>query len=252
MLTGWFPSFMILPTPPPKGSVNTLPLLARQLNLQPHAPRGSSLRVHCIAVQLSQDVNWLVSQLHDSSHAATEGQRQYVAAACPPVGGDNRRRGEIPALLHVVVDEPLQQHLVDWGTAPRTRNRPDVIDQGANDPFPRRGQQNDSRPHAELSLAKLIGGSRGENEGWPDTPNQFARLRWREEERGIHVAESKPALRSLTDVRLPDDWLNDASNQVPVLADANRNDGLDIQYVLSAVIRSNSKSRVVLERNADK
>src|ERR1039457_179 len=206
-------------------------LRIEELNLQPHAPRGSARGIHSIAVQLSQDVNWLVSQLHDSSHAATEGQRQYVAAACPPVGGDNRRRGEIPALLHVVVDEPLQQHLVDWGTAPRTRNRPDVIDQGADDPLPRRSQQNDSRPHAELSLPKLIGGSRGDNKGRPNTPDQFARLCWGEEERGIHVAESEPALRCLADVRLPDDRLNNASNQVPVLADANWNDRLDIQYI---------------------
>ena len=31
MFTGWNPSFMILPTPPPKGTVQMLPLVALQL-----------------------------------------------------------------------------------------------------------------------------------------------------------------------------------------------------------------------------
>ena len=69
--------------------------------------------------------------------------------------------------------------------------------------------------------------------------------------RGIHISESVPALCRLLHVRLPDDRQNDAVDQVPVLADVDGNDRLDVQHILVAVILPDSESRVVLERNTD-
>src|SRR5271169_184190 len=38
--------------------------------------------------------------------------RPRVAVGCPPMGGEDGLAGEIPALLHVVVDKILEEELV--------------------------------------------------------------------------------------------------------------------------------------------
>ena len=72
-----------------------------------------------IAVRLNADVHGLHSQFHDSSDAATEWDRPHATAGSGgvPVGGDDGLRGQKPTLFHVVVDEVLEKHLVDVGTA---------------------------------------------------------------------------------------------------------------------------------------
>ena len=58
-----------------------------------------------------------------------------ITAARPPVGGDDGLDvSDVPALLQVVVDEPLQQQLVDRRTATGTGNRPYVVGQCTDDP----------------------------------------------------------------------------------------------------------------------
>ena len=60
-----------------------------------------------ISVELCGDVHRLESDLHDSSHSAAEGYGPHAPARRSPVRSNNRRSGELPALLHVVVHEPL-------------------------------------------------------------------------------------------------------------------------------------------------
>src|SRR5208337_2145714 len=107
----------------------------QELNLQPHAPRRSTRRMHCVAIELTCDIDGLESDLHDSSHATTEGNYRLVTARGTPIGGDDRRGSEVPPLLHVVVDEPLQQHLVHHCPLVWPSHRPDVVDQCAKYPM---------------------------------------------------------------------------------------------------------------------
>src|SRR5271157_5342602 len=64
-----------------------------------------------VAEKLQLDVHRLESELHDSSHSSAEGHIPHVIAGCSSVGGDGRGE-DVPAFLHVVVDEILQEKLV--------------------------------------------------------------------------------------------------------------------------------------------
>src|ERR1035441_5220509 len=88
--------------------------------LYAHAPRRASRGIRGVAKKLCGDVHRLKSDLHDSSHATTERHGPYVAAARSPVGGEDGRRGDVPTMLHVVVNGVLQQELIDRRTATRT------------------------------------------------------------------------------------------------------------------------------------
>src|SRR5271165_4420888 len=68
--------------------------------------------MHGVAVELRGEVHRLKSKLHDPTHSTADGHGPHAIVASPPVGGDDRRGLEVPALLHVVVDKPLKQELV--------------------------------------------------------------------------------------------------------------------------------------------
>lgn len=69
------------------------------------------------------------------------------------------------------------------------------------------------------------------------TPDQLARLEKRKEERGIHVPEAKLASGRLVRIRLPYDGLNNAGDEIPILGDVDRYNGLNVEHVLGTVIR---------------
>src|ERR1039457_4226029 len=87
--------------------------------------------MHGIAVELRGEVYWLESKLHDSSHTPAKGHIPHVIVAASPVGSDDGRGFEVPALLHVVVDEPLQEELIHRGfiAIGMTGYRPVVINE---------------------------------------------------------------------------------------------------------------------------
>ena len=70
-------------------------------------------------------------------------------------------------------------------------------------------------------------------------PDHFATIRRGQKERGVHVTKPIFATRVLIGIRLPYDGLNNASDEVPVLADVHGYDRLDVQHILRAVVRSN-------------
>src|SRR5664280_811104 len=69
------------------------------------------------------------------------------------------------------------------------------------------------------------------------TPDQLARLEKRKEERGIHVPEAKLASGRLVRIPLPYDGLNNAGDEIPILGDVDRYNGLNVEHVLGTVIR---------------
>src|SRR5271156_4682923 len=133
-----------------------------------------------ISVELCGDVHRLESDLHDSSHSAAKGRCPDAPAWRSPVGGDNGRSREVPALLHVVVDEPLEQELVhrrliDIGM---TGNRPYIVCKKPNRPRFGLHQHNHGGAQTEFSLAeKSRVGCRGQYETRPDAPDYLALLR---------------------------------------------------------------------------
>src|SRR5258705_5640914 len=107
----------------------------------------------CVAVEVHCDVDRLIPETHDASRTTAKGHRPHASAggviprgrfACGltmPVRGDDRRGGQIPTLLHVVVDEVLQQHLVYRRAVSGTGNGPDVVDQRTYSPLSRLDQR---------------------------------------------------------------------------------------------------------------
>ena len=99
------------------------------------------------------------------------------------------------------------------------------------------------------------------------------RLGWRKEEGGLHVSKAVDACIRLDILRrqisgrifvnavdlqicgsrsgLRDDRSDPANDQVPVLADADGDDRLDVENILRAVIGANAEVGVVLKRDAD-
>src|SRR4029077_11012468 len=130
--------------------------------------------------------------------------------------------------------------------------------------------QRDNRwTHAEFSLPQNLACGCRQDEDWAGTPNQLMRFGWREEERGCHVSEAKYT-RALLHILgcqerrcvfldaeyfqvsrsgcgLPNHRRHPANDDIPVLACANRNDRLDVQYILSSIKRANAKVAVVLD-----
>src|SRR5664279_4577991 len=197
-------------------------------DLQPHAPRRTTRGGDGVAVKLCAEVHRLEPQLHDSSNATAEGHRPYIAAAGHPVGGNDGLQGDVIPLLQVVVQEVLNQELIDRRTAAFTGHRPHIVGQRADGPVPRLRQHNNARPQAELPLSRNVAGGRGNDERRPNAPDQFARLGGREEERWIHVTQPILAPGRLLRIRLPYDRLNNARDQVPILADAGGYDWLNV------------------------
>ena len=81
-------------------------------------------------------------------------------------------------------------------------------------PFSRLGENHQAGPHAPFSLTEELICGRGEDNRWTRAPNDFAGLRWREEESGIEISETVRTLRSGLSVdgwkRLINDWGDDA------------------------------------------
>src|ERR1039458_4076290 len=129
--------------------------------------------MHGVAVDLCGEVHRLETKLHDSSDTAAEGHIPHVIVATPPVGSDDGRSFEVPALLHVVVNEPLQEKLIHRGfIAIRMAGyRPVVIDESPDRKMWGLDQRHHRGPDAELSLPEIGRiSSRRCHQGRADTP----------------------------------------------------------------------------------
>ena len=167
-----------------------------------------------IAVKLRGQIYWLESEFHDSSDTAAvwDSPSAFVSF---PICSQRRLPSYVVAMLEVVVDEVLKEHLVHVGSTGLATDREDVIHESTKRPFARLSQRHDRRSNAPLALSKVAVGGRGQHERWPDTPYESACLRRREEESRIQIAKSVGALiGELIDSRLIHDRRNNARNHV--------------------------------------
>ena len=93
----------------------TPPFLLRekQLYLEAPLPFGPVGRRLHVVEDLRLHVDRLASDSEHSADPAAERDRSLLAAFRLPVGGDDRRTGEVPAVGKVVVDEVLHEKAVD-------------------------------------------------------------------------------------------------------------------------------------------
>ena len=207
--------------------------------------------MHCVAIGLNADIHWLKSKLHDSSYAATEWHRPHTPArrGRVPVGGEDRLRGEVPALFEVVVDEVLQQHLIDVRAAATTGDRPYIVDQYAKHKMAWHSQSYEVRSDGKLPLSRVLAGRSRQLKDGARAPNQLVRFARREQEGGLHIAKAGNA--NLRPKRLVNDGGDPANDQIPVLAKLQWNHRLDVHYILCTVSGINTRVAVILHGNAD-
>src|SRR5260370_37633598 len=77
-----------------------------------HGPGRTAFWMHRVAEELHIPIDGLIPKFLHSSKTPTEGYGPDVAARGIPVGGNDRRCGDIPSLFQVAGNEVLVQHLV--------------------------------------------------------------------------------------------------------------------------------------------
>ena len=112
----------------------------------------------------------------DFPEAAAERHKPSVVVGRKPVRGDDGRRGQEPAMLHVVGNEILSQELVHVAALFVTGKRPYVVGQESNGPMFGLGQQNDGWTRAPFALAERRGRSEERRVGKECMP--VCRSRW--------------------------------------------------------------------------
>src|SRR3984885_12163694 len=131
------------------------------------------------SVDLCGDVHRLESNFHNSPQPSAERHRPRAAPGRSPIGSDNRRGVEVPALLHVVVNEPLKEELVHgrFIEIGMPGDRPDVVCKEPHRPWFWLHQHDDRGPDAEFSLpekSRIRCG--GHYQTRPDAPDYLALL----------------------------------------------------------------------------
>jgi hypothetical protein len=122
---------------------------------------------------------------------STQRHGSSVAAVGFPVGGDDRRGDEIPAAIHVVVDERLDEQLTHILAIIVAGERPELANERADHPLARhhegnRGWAGTPFPATEASFGR---GRQGERRA--KAPDDRPGSGWREINAVIDVAETK-------------------------------------------------------------
>ena len=113
-------------------------------------------------------------------------------------------------------------------------------------------QRDDRGTKAQFSLTEVRAGGGRDNNRRADTPDQLAGFCRREKEGRVHVPNPILAPTVCGGGRLPHNRLNDSRDQHPLFADASGNHRLNVEHVLGAIVRPDTKVRIVLKGNADK
>ena len=66
-----------------------------------------------VVIGLDVSVDWLSTNLEDTTKATADWHRPTVSLGSLPIGGQDRRSHQKPATRQIVVEERLQQELVD-------------------------------------------------------------------------------------------------------------------------------------------
>ena len=98
---------------------------------------------------------------------------------------------------------------------------------------------------------------RSAKQGRPHAPGQvpageqWYECLWRKEEAWVEVPQPEIGAISRKERRLIDHRHDPAGNQVPILIEADRDDGLNIEGVLGVIELANAEVRIVLKRHTD-
>src|SRR5271166_1113823 len=110
-----------------------------QRQLRAPLPVRAIFRLHEVVVGGETEIDRQLSNPEHAPRASADGYGPFRSRRLP-VGGDDRGAGHVPAAAEVVVDEGLgQEIIVAVAERPvRSAERPDVVDEPANDPWPLR------------------------------------------------------------------------------------------------------------------
>ena len=80
--------------------------------MRPDLPVGAEVWGHGVVVRRKLRVHRQLAEVEDLADAATDRKGPAVVAVGGPIGGDDRRRGQIQAAFEVVVEKGLNQSVV--------------------------------------------------------------------------------------------------------------------------------------------
>src|SRR5271166_3270801 len=125
----------------------------KKLHMEAELPVGATmLRRHHVVEGLQLNIDRQLVDLYNFANSAANRQSPTLVAGGLPVRRNDRRRGDIPAMAEVVVNEWLDKKRVHALVAP-PRKRPLVLRQRPDHPVPRRGQYHDGGSRAPLAIA---------------------------------------------------------------------------------------------------
>ena len=217
----------------------------------PQLPIRCAGRAYCVVVGGNRCVYRLIAHSEDAAEATADRHGPFLTSRCKPVHRDDRRRGQVPAVLHVVVDEWLGEAGIYRWPQRIAADRPLIVEQHAEHPMSRRRQEHGRRAEQDSARPenRIAGGRNGEDRA--NAPDQFARVRRRQEQRLGNIANTVGAA-VFRRIRLADQRNDGARDDVPVFVQVHWNDRLDIEYFLRTVERPRIKIRVALEWQAHK
>jgi hypothetical protein len=93
---------------------NTSRLIRKQKRkVRSYVPIGSIRRMLDVVIGLDVGVDWLSTNLEDTTKATVDWHRPSVSPGSLPIRGQDRRSHQKPATRQIVVEERLQQELFD-------------------------------------------------------------------------------------------------------------------------------------------
>src|ERR1700733_11306526 len=154
-----------------------------------------------VPVKLEGPVYGPKSQPPDLAYPSAKGQRPRApgnivpsrgvgGAARIPVGRQAWPTCQVIALLQVVVDEILQQHLVHIRSMGGTGDREQIANQDTHCPMSRLDQRHYRRPNAELTLTGLRARGSRQNKRRSRPIDELPGMCRGSEERGVHISNS--------------------------------------------------------------
>ena len=169
--------------------------------------RSQDVRIHYVVIRLNRGIHreFPDPEYPPDSHA--EGDRPSIVAVSLPVGGNDRRRVQIPAIGHVIVDEVLHQKLVHIVTlaAARIRKGPYVLHQRAEHLGATHRQPHKGRASAPFLSTQALVCRGGEQEDGSSTPDKTAWIAWSDEQGLGDIAQAEFAALSGDEFRLVDE-----------------------------------------------
>ena len=196
------------------------------------------------------DANWLLSDLQNLTHGEVEWHGPLVVY---PVVGGLHIQAEGCMGLRGVIDERLKKRRVDVRLIGIAAKTPNLVGEDADGPASLLHEPDERRPEAPLFRSEQAIGRGGIVADRAEPPDEAAGTGClgREEETLRGIAKARLGAGLAKDIGLRDDGQNRAQDQVPILADGDRDNRLNVECESVAVGRPDIKILVGLEGHAD-